>query len=45
MIGALLSLGTGGASPAATKMLWLGDGLMLGAMAGFAVFNFFPGPT
>lgn len=37
--GALISVGTGTASPDAQKTLWLGDGLMLAAMAGFAVFN------
>ena len=42
--GALLSLGNGAVSPDASRMLWLGDGLMLGAMAGFAVFNVFSRP-
>lgn len=42
--GALLSLGNGAGSPDASRMLWLGDGLMLGAMAGFAVFNVFSRP-
>ncbi|MEE8435791.1 MAG: DMT family transporter [bacterium] len=44
MVGAVLSLGTGTAPPDAQKLLWLGDGLMLGAMAGFAVFNVFSRP-
>lgn len=47
MVGALLSLGTGAGPPGgpdSQNLLWLGDGLMLGAMAGFAVFNVFSRP-